>query len=304
VIKKYFYLLVIAITILVLSPTSASADLGPKPTTNIEVVYNQQRIADTNFDGKILTCVTKERMQYQADYWKNESRVILNVQYSINNYDKEDNCYWFPEIDVWGNQYGGCTNSLCRYGSMSVRPGMDDMSSDVKEFKFAVFIPSLNKFFVTNKISRKNFNSEYRVALFSDGSAVISETTPILSSDKVTSFVLAFFITIILELLVALIFVSIKNIPKKLLVFVLLANVITLPMVWFLFPLINATGPIVIILSEVFAVSFEAFFFYIFGRQIISLKQSMILSVVNNSVSLFIGGFIYFVVAFIFEIHM
>ena len=167
------------------------------------------------------------------------------------------------------------------------------------EFKLAVFIPSLNKVFVTNEISRTNFNSHYRAQLSSDGYAKISETTPILSSDKISSFVKAFLITIILELLVSLIFVSVRKLPKKVLAYVLLANIISLPIVWFLFPLIKLSIPTIIVISEIFAVLFESYFIYFLGKPILSLKQSFVLSILNNLVSLFVGGgFIYMIVEF------
>ena len=105
-------------------------------------------------------------------------------------------------------------------------------------------------------------------------------------------FVKVLFLTMILELLAALVFVSRVKVSKKILVYVFLANIITLPIVWFLFPLISLPFGISIVISEIFAVLFESYFIYFFGKQIISYQQSLKLSLLNNLVSLFIGGFL------------
>jgi hypothetical protein len=123
--------------------------------------------------------------------------------------------------------------------------------------------------------------------------AKISETTPVLSSDKVASFAKAFPITIILELLVSLIFLSVRKLPKKILAYILLANIISLPIVWFLFPLVKLPILAIIVVSEIFAVLFETYFVYLLNKQIISFKQSLTLNILNNLTSLFVGGFIF-----------
>lgn len=273
--KKLFSFLIIFGALVVFLPKSASADIGPKPSVNIDVVYNQQSIFDANFSAKMLSCVPQELTQSESKYLEED----LIPQLKINEYDSSKNCYWFPARLAWGGQ---CSNSSCHFGYIPP-----------SEFKLAVFVPSINKVFITNEISRTNFNSHYRAELFQDGSAKISETTPVLSSDKISSFIKAFLITIILELLVSLIFISARKLSKKILAYVLLANIISLPIVWFLFPLIKLPLLAIIVMSEIFAVLFESYFVYLLGKQTISLKQSTVLSVLNNLVSLFIGGFIY-----------
>lgn len=277
--KKYFSLLVVFIALVIFLPKSASADLGPKPSVDIDVVYNQQNISDSSFSAKMLSCVPQDFVQSESKYEED-----LIPQLKINEYNSSKNCYWFPARLAWGGQ---CTNSSCNFGYMPP-----------SEFKLAVFIPSINKVFITNEISRTNFNSHYKTELFSDGSAKISETTPVLSSDKVSSFAKAFSITIILELLVSLIFLSVRKLPKKILIYVLLANIISLPVVWFLFPLMRLPSLVVIVISEIFAVLFETYFIYLLNKQIISLKQSFTLNILNNLVSLFVGGFVYMLLGF------
>ncbi len=270
--KKLFSFLIILSAIVIFSPESASADLGPKPSVDINVFYNQQKITDTNFNAKMLWCRPEGEKQSGM-----EDKTVPQLE--INEYDSSKNCNWIPARLAGG---GKCSNSSCNFGYMPPN-----------DFKLAVFIPSINKVFITNEISRTNFNSIYKAELSSDGSAKISETTPVLSSDKVSSFAKAFSITIILELLVSLIFLSVRRLPKKILFYILLANIITLPIVWFVFLLIKLSIPAVIVASEVFAVLFETYFVYYLNKQIISFKQSLTLNILNNAVSLFVGGFVY-----------
>ena len=275
-IKKNFSFLFIIGALAIFLPKEVGADLGPKPNVDIDVIYNQQDISDPSFSAKMLSCGPEDAAQKQPG-----SEEDLIPQLKISQYDSLKNCYWYPSWFAWGGQ---CSNSACNFGYMPP-----------DEFKLAIFIPSLSKTFVTNEVSRTNFNSHYRVELSSDRSAKISETTPVFSSDKISSFIKAFLITILLELLVSLFFISLCKLPKKILSYVLFANIISLPIVWFLFPLFKLYALTIIVASEIFAVLFESYFIYFFGKQIVSLKQSFVLSIVNNLVSLFVGSFIYII---------
>lgn len=258
----------------VYSPSIVSADLGPKPGVDIDVFYNNKNISNSDFSAVMLGCESKEYVQREVKY----ERKDLIPQLKINEYDQIKNCSWFPEGFAWGER---CGDGACR---VSLVPPV--------EFKLAVFIPSLDKVFITNEISRTNFNSKYRAELSSDGSAKILETTPLLAKDKIYLFIKSFIITIILELIVTIIFVSLLKLPKKIIVYVLFANIISLPIVWFLLPLIKLSSLMVIIISEFFAVIFETYFVYVLNKQIISLKQSLVLNILNNVSSLFVGGLI------------
>jgi hypothetical protein len=270
--KKLFSFSIIFGALVVFLPKGASADLGPKPSVDIDVVYNQQIIPDINFSARMLRCLSQDQKQVRM-----EDKTVPQLE--INEYDSPKNCYWVPARLAGGGQ---CSNGSCHFGYMPP-----------SEFKLAVFIPSIDKVFITNEISRTNFNSRYKAELFSDGSAKISETTPVLSSDKISSFAKAFPITIILELLVSLIFLSVRKLPKKILAYILLANIISLPIVWFLFPLVKLPILAIIVMSEIFAVLFETYFVYLLNKQIISFKQSLTLNILNNLASLFVGGFVY-----------
>jgi hypothetical protein len=150
--------------------------------------------------------------------------------------------------------------------------------------------------FISNLILRKNFNSRFRVELFPDGSATIIDTTPIWVSisETLSPFLQSFFITIVLELFVTFCFLSANALSKKILVYVFLANILSVPIVWFVFPVLKLPVLMVIVMSEIFAVLFETYFIQSLNKQISSFKQLLVLCIVNNSVSFLVGGFILF----------
>ncbi len=262
--KNKFTFLILAILIL---SSFVIADLGPKPSVDIDVYYNSNKVSDASFSARMLDCVSKD------EYYPKRNFI---PQLNISEYDSEKDCNWMPSSLAWG---GDCKKSKCHF---SYRPP--------SKFKLAVYIPSLDKVFITNEISRTNFNSNYEVKLNNENVAIITETTSFLSTDKISLFINALMITLVLELLVALIYLSIKKLSKKILVSVFIANIISLPIVWFIFPSIGNIF-LVILLSEIFAVVFEKYFIYYSNRNLISRKKSFVMSLIMNMVSLFVGGF-------------
>lgn len=270
--KKHGSVVCAALVVLACLSSGAKADLGPKPTVDIDLVYNHQKIADASFGAKMLGCYDQELVQNEIE----QDRDTV-AQLRISSFDADAQCYWQPAPLAWG---GSCSESHCQFSYFPP-----------SEFKLAVYIPSLDKTFVTDKITRENFASRYRVELSVDGTATINETTSLWASIRIPDFVGAFLLTIFFELLVTWIFVTAQKLPgKKILVYVLGANVLSLPAVWFLFPLIDLPEFIVIAVFELFAVLFETYFIYHFCKQMLSFRQTLLLSALNNFVSLFVGG--------------
>jgi len=264
----------LALLMLFILPGFVYADLGPKPTVDIDIYYNGNKVPDIIFNAMMLVC-QKGNVGYEGI-----QRQI--PQLNISEYDPANDCYWRPAFLAWG---GDCKDSKCHFGY-----------SPPSEFRLAVYIPSLDRVFITNEISRKNFNSNYKAELRSDGSAEISETTPFVKKDAVSLFIRALIITLIIELLVAFIYLSIARLPKKILLGVLIANLISLPIVWFIFPVMGIIW-LVIVLSELFAVVFEAYFVHYINKEIITLKKSFVLSIMINITSLVVGGFVLLVMS-------
>lgn len=270
--KNKSAILILALLIFSLVPNLVSADTGPKPSVDIHVSLNGQNVPDSSFNAKMLTC-QKEENQFPAR--------DLIPQLNISEYDSANNCYWQPAELVWG---GNCQNSNCHFNYFLP-----------SQFRLAVYLSSQDKVYLSAEVTRENFRSTFEANLLSDGNMNLQEITPFTQSNSaknIRNFFFALILTFILELIVALIFLSIAKISKKVLISVLVANVISLPLVWFVFPLLKII-PLAILLGEIFAFVFEGYFIHLLNKEIISLKKSFILSILMNLTSLIVGGFIF-----------
>lgn len=279
--KNKSAILILAILLFSLVPSLVSADIGPKPSADIHVTLNGQSIQDTTFNAKMLTCQNEEN-QFPA-------RDVI-PQLNISEYDSANNCYWRPAELAWG---GNCQNGNCHFNYFLP-----------SEFRLAVYLPSQDKVYLSAEVTRENFRSTFEANLLSDGNINLQETTPFIQSNSaknIKTFFIALILTLILELIVALIYVSSTKISKKVLISVLIANVISLPIVWFIFPLLKII-PLAILLGEIFAFVFEGYFIHLLNKDVLTLKKSFVLSILMNLASLIIGGFIFLFLSMMFYI--
>lgn len=146
----------------------------------------------------------------------------------------------------------------------------------------------------SNIFKSSAYNAEFNVRV-TDTGLVVEEVPPFkrITSGDILIFVTALVITLILELLVAFVFVSVKEEPRSILVGVLVANMVSLPIVWLVFPYLPLHFLLVILFSEIFAVLFEGYFIYLFTKKTLSLVMSLILSLLMNLCSFIIGGIIF-----------
>ncbi|CAN5551226.1 hypothetical protein BH10BAC5_BH10BAC5_09460 [soil metagenome] len=142
---------------------------------------------------------------------------------------------------------------------------------------------------VSNIFERKSYNSEYKITVRENDLLVDDTTSFLTTTDTIPFFFKAMFLTLILELLTAFIFIKLTRRNYSILMYLLLANLITIPLVWFVFTLIPNIL-LGIIIGELFAFVFEALFVNWFCKNYISMKASFILSFLANSVSFFVGG--------------
>jgi hypothetical protein len=276
----------ILLIVLLFLPICIYADMGPKPSVGFDVLYMGEKIPDSKFYAEMLGCFENDPYD---DGMVNFNKCIYEhidvPELNITEYDSAKDCYWCPAYLAWG---GECRRSHCNFDYMPP-----------KEFKLAVFIPSMNEVFISDEVSRVNFYSTYDVNLMAGGGITIEETTSFLRSDagaNLRYFIIALIITLILELAAAWIFLLCsKKIPKKILIFVLIANLISLPVVWFIFPLIKINMALMVLLAEIFAVVFESYFLFLTNKKI-GLKKSFSLSIIMNLVSFLIGGFFVFLI--------
>lgn len=269
-------------------PNLAFADMGPKPTAEIYVTLNGGVLSEEIFGGQIYTCLETEK--------DINTRIYFDALKFVE-YDSSRNCYWTPTISpggVWCAN-GKCTFLYYQYPS---------------DFKFGVYLPSQDKVYMSNVVSNSNFQSTYQANILSDGSIYIEETTSFFLTDpvkKIYPFLTALVLTIIFELLLALMYVRYTKKTKKILKSVLLVNLISLPIVWFVFPLFLPTlGDsfiITIVLAEIFVFLFEGILLHLLNKDDLSQKSAFILSLLINAVSIIVGYFPFALVMVLFGLR-
>jgi hypothetical protein len=260
---KPAYAAAILFVILFLVPASASADLGPKPTVDITVTYDGQPVSG-EFQAKMLGCFSSEHPE--------ALREDTPPQLNISEYDSSRNCYWTPASLAWG---GRCSDSVCKFNYFLP-----------EVFRLAVFLPELNRTFVTSAVARINFNSYYKADLSTAGTSSISETTPVY---HYYSLIEALVITLLFELLIAKFYFSKKKRFRKILSTIIAANIVTVVVVQTYAP---ALWVISLLATEIFAVVFEAVLIFALNRKEVSLGNAFAFSILANIVSFVVGGFV------------
>lgn len=133
-----------------------------------------------------------------------------------------------------------------------------------------------------------SYGTEFDVHV-TDSELIVEETTPVLVVIfyAMPDFALFLTMTIILELMIAMIFVAVLNKPMKVVVAVLIANLISFPAFW-QFTAYSPESDNFLIL-EAFVVVFEGFFIYYFMKKVIPIYRSLALSLILNLGSFLFG---------------
>jgi len=254
---------------------------------------------------------------YNGDLIENYSvAVLMCYEYSTNFrgpselnisfFDSEKNCYWTHSY----NQYKSCSSEGIFSGDYSIE-GCSFLYryplSEVTEpdAKFVIFVPGLNKTFISDKEIILNQANTFSAELFQDGNINIRRMdsysftpSPSYSEDFPWGILFLPLLTVIIELVAAFVFLKAAKTKRRIfriLGFVLLANIISWPVALILFSL-----PVLflaywgIVLAEGFAIVFEAYFIYWTNKKFITLKKSFWLSLAINAASFFLGLLILF----------
>jgi hypothetical protein len=104
-------------------------------------------------------------------------------------------------------------------------------------------------------------------------------------------FPVALLATIIIETSVVLMWVAGMHLPISVLLLAPLASLISLPVVWYVFPRLLLPSTLTILLSEIFAVVFEAGFLYFLSRKAMTFRHALVMSAVMNAFS-FVAGYV------------
>ena len=104
----------------------------------------------------------------------------------------------------------------------------------------------------------------------------------------------ALFFTLIVELAVAAVYLkATQRLNRRTLLWIVLVNLLSVPVVWFVLPLLHRSwgldATVIIVLSELFAFAFEAGFLYLTNRRMLTARHVVILSLLMNASSFFLG---------------
>jgi len=298
------------------TPRKYLADVMMPPMINISVKYNGEVISES-FYAATLVCYSdlssyeKDLTQYEKWYgdesmWlksEEEKLEIKEIQKrfdQIKEFDQKKNCYWVPNPHI-------LAPDLTRVDKCGITESNESVCGFQSawgffNFKLATYLPSLNKVFITNAVPLEDHFGhiyKYEANLFPDGSGTLINVTP--APEKFTpfyfgSFFKALSVTLLLELLVTLLYLNLRRLPKKrVLLSIFLANMISLPTIWFAFPFLKMGGVIgLLIIPEIFVILLEAFLIFRLNKNTFTFKKALIFSLILNLVSLLVGGFIIF----------
>ncbi len=141
---------------------------------------------------------------------------------------------------------------------------------------------------VSNVFKTAGFVSDYTVTVSEDGLEV-KKTGGTFNFRKLCCG--GFIFTMVIETLLAMFYLGAFGLPKAVLGWIPLASLITLPAVWWLFPLLPVSSTWVTALSEAFAFGVEAVFLGLVAGRTIGWRHAFVLAFLMNVVS-FGGWFI------------
>ncbi|MBU7030308.1 MAG: hypothetical protein HXS48_25470 [Theionarchaea archaeon] len=279
---------------------ATSADVPPPRIVHIDVTYNNE-IIDSVFYAQILGCISELTRKIFHEGLGNVVEYYEMEQLAFEELDRDGNCYWVPI----GRRPCECTHSKCVFEY--------DYYS---EFKLAVYVPQLDKVFVSGEMEAENINgaekrdSFYEANLLPDGTIDMKRTVGVAGKAGIREYKVkivkrALSITLLIELLIALIYINIGRtaIPEyskkqvRVLLTIFLANILSLPIFWFIFLSIWNSFSMVI-LGEIFVIFFEGVLIYLLNKPVLPIKDALLFSFFLNVGSVVLGYPLYFLLLY------
>ena len=274
--KTLFVLLVSAL----LLPRYILADAPPPPPFLVNFTYEGQKITDEKFYAVVLECGNEKN-----------SNISTIPQLNISQPNNDGKCNWLPRLLPYTDH---CANSQCNFNWI------------LGNFKLAVYIPSLDKTFVSDALTREYLGyyghktqTVYDVDLLQDNSVVVTNmfVEPSFIDDVIGGtflwlLILSFIATIILESIVVLVFFLLKKVPKRIFLALLIGNLISVPFVWVAVSAFPILGTLYV--AEIIAMIFEVWLIRISSKKILSWKTSLLISLIMNIFSFFAGPYLIF----------
>lgn len=248
----------------------ASADIGRHPSLTLNIKKNGKTIRD---DAAIIhngfVVGGRERVTEHSGVYS----------YTENFFDSEEYVeYFFWKVNKRTEFY----NQLPEQIIILYPVDRDFNFYDAHSFNAYKSAPLHYAPFVYDHVYEANLNEEGSITLI-----------PILPSLK-PMVAKVFALTVLLELITAFIYLSFKRISFKILVSVIIGNLITLPIIWFLIPLFMSVIIFSFLLSEAVAVFTEAVVIRIMNKKYFTFPQSLQFSLLINVISAVIGGFLFY----------
>ncbi len=130
------------------------------PYGTVEVFYDSLEITDEQFYAEFLDCVKEDYVPIK-DGFEDPTMPLLN----ISEYNEESDCYW-KSFSYPYSSY--CTNSTCYFHDLPFGWA-----------RFATYIPSMDKLFITDEIFVDSGFREFGVAISQDDIAyIVDQSAP------------------------------------------------------------------------------------------------------------------------------
>jgi hypothetical protein len=199
-----------------------------------------------------------------------------------------------PLVEIISGELIECEDSRCEAGVPLQKLGPQHFTCDstgcnstaygYSEYQ-KIVITFSDKIRESNVFTKKQFNANYSVTVL-DNSLEVKENDTAAPNPLCCP---GFLSTLVLETLLASVYLFAFHFPKTLLGWVPIASLLTLPFVWFAFPLLGLPGNMTVGVSETFAFGVEGLFLYWITNRVIPFKHAILLSLMMNGCS-FIAG--------------
>ncbi|KKQ90259.1 MAG: hypothetical protein UT11_C0010G0021 [Berkelbacteria bacterium GW2011_GWA2_38_9] len=252
---------------LLLIPAVALADVGPKPGMSFNI---------EGFNSIKATIIGAEQIECK-DVNCSDSSILAKIGPQTFNCVQEDlKCY-------------SLAYDYSDYHKVKIKFS-DGVTKESNIFQTLGFDSKYNLRVLEDRLYVYDASD---MAIFDDQPATDYDYNPMFGNQaksKLGIFYGALFLTLVIELLTGLIFLKTKKKPLIILIYLALANFISLPTLWFLFPLLPISSHnLIILLGELFVVIFEILFLYLFCRKHLTIKEIIILIIIANLLSYWLG---------------
>jgi hypothetical protein len=269
------FIVLLATFLFFAKPPIILADMLTHDTATFFVTYENQKILKP-FDARMLQCnkCVEYLEKISFDPFERDCTYDPDIQDSTSDIDKivindrARQCYWIPsELAVGGK----CYNSTCEFSYMLP-----------SSFRLVVVPPYFVGTYISEPMQFSGSYTGYKVNIVSDKIEIDS----LWIGSYISGQLFAVVFTILIEMFIGLIFFMFQ---KHIFRAIVLANLVTVPVVWFLVTFLNFS----IFYAEIIALIAEFFFYtltYLKGTNKVKLFLYVL---VANGASYMLGNAIY-----------